>query len=129
MKSQFFFGAIFAISVGLLCCTSENAANIQPKKTTTTDTVPTVVSLSKDVRPIFTKYSCTSSGCHGGTSIAGGVNLGAYNGVKIVASNGLLYNAIAHIGGASPMPSFSQKMNETELGTIKKWIDTGALDN
>ncbi|MFN0048613.1 MAG: hypothetical protein ACKVOU_05785 [Cytophagales bacterium] len=130
MKLQFILASVLTISVGLYCCTSQNAANIQPKTTVApTDTVPSVVSLSINVKPIFSKYGCTGSSCHGGNSSSGGVFLGSHNGIKIVAQNGRLYNAIAHINGADPMPSSSQKMNDLELTTVKKWIDNGALDN
>jgi hypothetical protein len=117
-------------------CTNANTENLDPKSSnnqtpngTNLDTVPNVVSLSTHILPIFNKYNCTDGSCHGGSSTSGGVFLGSYNGIKIVASNGLLYNSVAKNGQATSMPIGSQKLNDVELAIIKKWIDNGTLNN
>lgn len=118
----------------MLYCTNDKEDNLQPKPNTSVPGnnlggVPDTSKLSRDVNPIFNKYSCTASGCHGGSSNAGGVNLSNYTSLARVAQNGQLYCAASHGSSCSPMPNASTKMNDTELAILKKWIDSGAINN
>jgi len=134
---------LMAASLAIYSCVSNNSKDVAPNNTNTGNTttggnntggsnvglIPDTVSLSLHISPIFNKYSCTSRSCHGGSNAPGGVNLGAYNGISIVAKNGRLYGSISHAQGFDAMPSFSQKLTDTELAIVKKWIDNGALNN
>ncbi len=142
MLSNKIFTVLIIFTIALNACKNDNEQDLKPKNTftttpgenTTTDgnntgSIPDVVQLSVHIQPIFTTYKCTNSNCHGGNAGEGGVNLGTYNAINIVVKNGSLYGAISHASGYRPMPLGSQKLNNTELAIIKKWIDNGALNN
>ncbi len=144
------FKSLFIViaSLGLIVsCRNDNEYNLDPANkpqiidttgtdTTGTDTTGTdttvvevPISLSGDVNPIFTKYNCTSSRCHGSNPGAGQVNLTTYNKLKVIATSGQLYGSISHASGYSRMPDGGGKLTDPELALIKKWIDAGAPNN
>ena len=86
----------------------------------------------KDVLPIFTKY-CFN--CHGKSSPQLGLDLrsarltmrGSQNGPVIVpgsAEKSLLWKKIA--SREMPLAQFKLKLSDTELQTVRRWIDAGA---
>lgn len=83
-------------------------------------------SYSKHLVPIF-DYYCT--GCHNNTTQSGNINLTGYANVQTLAKNGKLYGAITHASGYQPMPSSSLKLSDCQIGLVKKWIDSGMLNN
>ena len=85
-----------------------------------------VASYSKHLVPIF-DYYCT--GCHNSTTQSGNINLTGYANVQALAKNGKLYGAITHASGYQPMPSSSLKLSDCQIGLVKKWIDSGMLNN
>ncbi|HAK80551.1 MAG TPA: hypothetical protein DCR35_08125 [Runella sp.] len=85
-----------------------------------------VASYSKHLVPIF-DYYCT--GCHNSTTQSGNINLTGYANVQTLAKNGKLYGAITHASGYQPMPSSSLKLSDCQIGLVKKWIDSGMLNN
>lgn len=85
-----------------------------------------VASYSKHLVPIF-DYYCT--GCHNSTTQSGNINLTGYANVQTLAKNGKLYGAITHASGYQPMPSNSLKLSDCQIGLVKKWIDSGMLNN
>lgn len=80
---------------------------------------------------IFPLISNKCNGCHNSinASSANGIDLSNYSNIQTYALNGLLYGAINHESGYSPMPKFQSKMQQCELVMIKKWIDDGAPNN
>jgi len=83
----------------------------------------TEYSFASTIFPIFETNCSTSSGCHG----TGSLNsvLLAYEQIKPFADNGMIETrAIIHknMPPANPLP-------DCELLLIKKWIDSGALNN
>ena len=85
-----------------------------------------VASYSKHLVPIF-DYYCT--GCHNSTTQSGNINLTGYANVQALAKNGKLYGAVTHASGYQPMPSSSLKLSDCQIGLVKKWIDSGMLNN
>lgn len=85
-----------------------------------------VASYSKHLVPIF-DYYCT--GCHNSTTQSGNINLTGYANVQTLAKNGTLYGAITHASGYQPMPSSSLKLSDCQIGLVKKWVDSGMLNN
>lgn len=55
--------------------------------------------------------------------------MGTYTSDKAMAMNGMLYGTIAHSAGYSPMPQGMAKMTNCQIAVIKKWIDSGTLNN
>lgn len=90
-----------------------------------TDTTGTI-SYTQKVVPMLQQY-CYS--CHTGNFPSGNKLMGTYAADKIMAQNGSLYGTINHSAGFSPMPQGMPKMSNCQIATIKKWIDTGMLNN
>lgn len=85
-----------------------------------------VVSYTQKVVPLLQQY-CYS--CHTGSFPSGNQLMGTYAADKAMALNGKLYGTIAHAAGYSPMPKGMAKMTGCQIAVIKKWIDSGTLNN
>jgi hypothetical protein len=83
------------------------------------------VSFQADVKPILQRacYSCHTTGFSSGNII-----LDTYEGVKSAAAHPLL-PAINHEPGHTPMPLGGNKLPACDIAKIKKWIETGSLNN
>jgi mono/diheme cytochrome c family protein len=90
-----------------------------------TDSAGTV-SYAQKVVPLLQQY-CYS--CHTGSFPSGNQLMGTFAADKAMALNGMLYGTIAHASGYSPMPQGMAKMTNCQIAVIKKWIDTGTLNN
>lgn len=90
-----------------------------------TDTTGTVSYLQKVV-PML-QQNCYS--CHTGSFPSGGILMGTYTTDKAIAQNGKLYGSISHASGYIAMPQGTPKMSNCQIAAIKKWIDTGMLNN
>lgn len=84
------------------------------------------VSYAQKVVPLLQQY-CYS--CHTGNFPSGNQLMGTYTSDKAMAMNGMLYGTIAHSAGYSPMPQGMAKMTNCQIAVIKKWIDSGTLNN
>jgi hypothetical protein len=85
-----------------------------------------VVSYSQKVVPMLQQY-CYS--CHTGSFPSGNQLMGTYAADKAMAQNGKLYGTINYSSGFSPMPKGMAKMSNCQIAVIKKWIDSGLLNN
>ncbi len=74
------------------------------------------------VNPIITT-NCVS-GCHGGSSPSGGVDLSTYNNIADFASN----CATRMKSSSNPMPP-SGKLSDCEIKKFDKWIANGKQNN
>lgn len=90
-----------------------------------TDTTGTI-SYSQKIVPML-QQSCYS--CHTGSFPSGGILMGTYAADKAIAQNGKLYGTINYTAGFSPMPQGAPKMGNCQIAVIKKWIDSGMLNN
>ncbi len=84
------------------------------------------VSYAQKVVPLLQQY-CYS--CHTGSFPSGNQLMGTYTADKAMALNGKLYGTIAHAAGYSPMPQGMAKLSNCQIAVIKKWIDSGTLNN
>ena len=77
----------------------------------------------------FSKYDSThlSSKCHNAS--ASNPKLDTYDGVKLVAADGRLLDAINHTGAASPMPKNGGKLPQCSLKQIEMWVTDGFPNN
>jgi len=117
-------------------------------KTSNSPTSSQDVSFSSQVQPIFTS-SCALSGCHSGSNPTGGQDLSAgkaYNNIVSKAStevpgyfrvkpfssdSSYLYMKItgdSRITGVR-MPNGGAPLSQSNIQTIKNWIDEGAQNN
>lgn len=85
-----------------------------------------VVSYSQKVVPVLQQF-CYS--CHTGNFPSGNQLMGTYAADKAMAQNGKLFGTINHSPGFSPMPKGMSKINYCQIAIIKKWIDSGVLNN
>ena len=90
-----------------------------------TDSVA-VVSYSQKVKPMLQQY-CYS--CHTGSFPSGNQLMGTYAADKTMGQSGKLYGSISHSAGYVAMPQGMPKMNNCQVATIKKWIDSGLQNN
>jgi len=123
--------AVFAVSLMILftACYYDKADVLASKTAGTgaacADTTG-VVSYSQKVVPIL-QQACY--GCHNASSQSGGILMGTYASDKAIALNGKVYGTIAYAPGYSPMPKGAAKLSSCQIAVIKKWVDSGILNN
>lgn len=88
----------------------------------------TNVTYSGTVASIITSNGCLN--CHNSTTLAGGFRLENYDQVKAKASesrsgNAVLYGAVAHVNGFSPMPKGMPQISACDQAKMKAWIEAG----
>jgi hypothetical protein len=127
MKMRISLGLLLLVAmVGISSCYYDKAdllygGNSGP----CTDTTGTV-SYAQKIVPMLQQY-CYS--CHTGSFPSGNQLMGTYTADKAMALNGKLYGTMSHAAGFSPMPQGMAKMSNCQLAVIKKWIDSGSLNN
>lgn len=121
MKSLLFLLLPLVVLSG---CYYDNEETLYPGSANCT--VPTTSTFSANILPLLNNR-CNS--CHSGSSPSGGIVLTSYTEVIKYVNNGSLMGSINHASGYSSMPKNSNKMSSCEIGTIQKWIDSGALNN
>jgi hypothetical protein len=75
---------------------------------------------------IFTP-SCNVSGCHNSTNVAAGYDLTTY--ANISGNADIILQSIQQSGGLSPMPKFSNKLNDSLINKFDCWIQQGKMNN
>ena len=75
----------------------------------------------------ITDASCGVSGCHAGTTPAGGFALETYSDVSTAASYGRILGAINQEDGFTAMPP-GGKLDQASIDAITDWIDDGSLE-
>lgn len=86
----------------------------------------TSISYSKTIQPILTNYCLP---CHANPG-SGGINLDAYNSVKLCAQSGQIIQAIVHDSSTIVMPPLPQQGPDSlEITKIKQWIKEGCQNN
>ena len=127
MKLKLSFAVLF-ISISLLIssCYYDKADLLYGGNTDPCTDSSGTVSYAQKVVPLLQQY-CYS--CHTGTFPSGNQLMGTYTADKAMALNGKLYGTIAHTAGYSPMPQGMAKMSNCQIAVIKKWIDSGTLNN
>ncbi len=84
------------------------------------------MSFSQHILPIL-KNTCT--GCHGGSSPSGNINLSTFEGVSLVASNGRLTGAVKKLPGYTSMPPAGNGLSTCNIDKIEAWIAQGTKNN
>lgn len=67
--------------------------------------------------------------CHRPPSPPDGWDLTTYEGVKLIALNGLLVKVVTHDPGVDSMPKNLPKLSNCNIAQIKKWVAAGAPNN
>ncbi|MEO8771025.1 MAG: c-type cytochrome domain-containing protein [Ferruginibacter sp.] len=68
-------------------------------------------------------------GCHNPSFLSAGLDLTNFASVQTIAFNGKLMGSIDHLPGFPPMPRGASKLNDCKITQVRKWIETGALNN
>jgi len=108
-------------------CYYDSKEYLYPILSSSCDT--TNVTFSGSVKPALQSY-CVS--CHSNSNAASfgsNIKLEDYADVKIQATNGKLLGSLMHQSGYSAMPKGGGSLDACKLTTIKKWINTGSLNN
>jgi len=124
MKRIFFTGVVLAVVVFFNSCYYDKEQLLYGGNTVCITTG--IISYTQNVMPLLQQY-CYS--CHSGNFPSGNILMGTYAADKAIALSGKLFGCISYQAGFSPMPKDQPKMNNCEIATIKKWIDTGVLNN
>jgi len=109
-------------------CYYDNEQELYPN-TGTCDT--TSVTYSASVAPII-QSNCLS--CHSNASSAssgGGISLEGHAGLSgyLTSNQQLFFNAIRHVGTASPMPKNGGSLTACQITYIQVWINAGKPNN
>lgn len=68
-------------------------------------------------------------GCHSGLNPGGNINLTSYNGVRAIALDQRMLNAVLHSPGFKAMPLGGDKLAPCEIEAIRIWTNDGAPNN
>jgi len=126
-RQQVLVTILIATSTCFFSCKKKTSPNPTPS-------LPTTVSFSNDIMPVFNAH-CNTSGCHEGGSPAAGLNLSqsiAYSQLfakheidTTNASNSNLYIQVA----SGQMPQTGGKLSDYNISLIQKWIEQKAKNN
>ncbi len=122
MKKLALFSILLYVLVSSQSCYYDKEQELYPGVVCDTS----AVTFSNDILPIM-NASCNS--CHSTASALGGVVLDNYGSVSTQALNGKLYNSVAQINGASPMPKGGTILDNCKLNKIRIWVTAGAPNN
>lgn len=87
---------------------------------------PTTISFAGIVEPMM-QANCSTSGCHGGGSSAGGYNLEGHANISANAND--ILNVINHEPGVVAMPYFQPKLSDSLIEQFDCWVAQGTLNN
>ncbi|GEO05949.1 hypothetical protein AAE02nite_36130 [Adhaeribacter aerolatus] len=107
----------------VMACTNENEEELYGDKESTCQV--TSATYLTDVKPILQR-ACYA--CHASNIQTAGVILDTYEGVKKQAQGDLLA-VINHEPGHPPMPQGGAKLPACDIARIRKWVETGTLNN
>ena len=125
MKRLLFAVFILIVVAGSSCYYDKEELLYHSPNVPCTDTSG-AISYAQKVAPVLNQY-CYS--CHTGSFPSGNITMGTYAADKLLAQKGSLYGSISHAAGFTPMPQGMPKLNNCQLAVIKKWIDSGLLNN
>jgi hypothetical protein len=124
MKNLVRFAAVFLVfSFTLSGCYYDKESELYPTPPNCDTTG--VISYSQAIAPIMVA-NCNV--CHSTAVASGGIITDNYNGLSIIAKNGLLLSSVNWTG--TPMPKGAQDtISLCDRTKIKKWVDAGSLNN
>jgi hypothetical protein len=97
-------------------CTKESITTVD-----CTGTAPTYTSAVK----ALLDNKCATSGCHGASNPASGLDYSAYAIAKTNAAKDNFRGSIQHLSGYDAMPKGSSKLSDADLKTLNCWVQNG----
>ena len=121
-KSLVLFFAVFALSAIIVSSCKKDKTD--PKPACTTDNM----SFASDITPIM-NTSCNVSGCHDNVTVAAGIRLDTFPGVRDNADK--IIPSINHASGAKPMPlpAGTDKLSDCDISKFEAWVSQGKKNN
>lgn len=113
----------FLLTTAVVGCSYENVEELAPKVPCET---PAVVSYSLSISPLLDRNCRT---CHNPALLTAGVNLEDFAELKRRAGTGQLMGVVSHASGFAQMPKDRPKLSDCDIALLKKWVDSGALNN
>ena len=132
MKNHKYFIVLFTILIGTIqSCRHEPIEPFKPigplepmADTTVNNEVD--FTFTTGVFPII-QNNCV--GCHSGPNPAVGIPLTTHSEILPFAASGGLYGVINHEPGYVPMPFGGNKLADSDVNTVKLWIEDGIPNN
>ena len=124
MKNIFRLLSMMILSFPLLLtgCYNDNEEDLYPSKPSCdTSNVTYSVTIAK-----IMQTSCNT--CHNSVTASGGVITDTYEGLKIPAQSGLLWDVVTW-NSTYKMPKDAAKLSDCDLAKINIWINAGAPNN
>jgi hypothetical protein len=121
-KTIKFLTAIVLMTFAFSSCYYDVAADLYPSVECVTDNM----SYANDIVPIL-KDNCLV--CHSTAANLGGIDLEAYDQVKIYVESQSLLGSIKHDSGYSAMPQGASKLSVCNIASVEAWISQGAKNN
>jgi len=128
MKKILFLSSF--LTLVLSSCYYNNLTEIYPGENLNLacDSNAATITFQKTIQPILSANCGTNNSCHNASS--SNPKLDTYEGVKVVAADGRLVNAVNHTGSASPMPKNSNTViPRCSRAQIEQWVASGFLNN
>lgn len=125
MRAKMILHIILSMTILVTGCYYDKEDLLYPPSNANCDTIA-IVSYAQHVFPLLVQ-KC--SGCHSQGNASGGIAMGTHSLDNAIALNGKLLGTIEHKPGFTPMPQGLARLNACEIATIKKWIDSGAMNN
>lgn len=117
---------IFGIVLLINSCYYDKAELLYPAGLKASCDTSIVISYAQKVVPIL-QSQCYP--CHTATGGSGGINMSNYANDKVIGLNGKLFGSVSHATGYFAMPQGGNMLSSCDLAYIKKWIDSGCLNN
>lgn len=125
MKRGLFFIGLMSSGILLVQCTKDKTEPIVTPPLDSATCIDTV-SFNNEILPLIVQ-NCSASGCHGGSSSAGGYSLENYANISTNASQ--ITSVIKHEQGVTAMPAGAPKLADSLIQKFECWVVQGKLDN
>jgi hypothetical protein len=121
-RNIFYIVTILGIMIFTNACYYDKSELLYPTVPGITCDTTGEISYNQKVVPLL-KTQCYS--CHTATGGSGGINMSNYTNDKVIGLDGKLYGSIGYFA----MPQGGNTMTACDQAIIKKWIDSGCLNN
>ncbi len=122
-KSLVLFFAVFALSAVII-----SSCKKDKKKDPAPECVVDNMSFASDITPIM-NTNCSTSGCHDNVTVAAGIRLDTFPGVRDNVDK--IIPSIKHANGAKPMPfpAGTDKLSDCDIKKFEAWVSQGKKNN
>ena len=109
---------VFAVLVTIM------ALSCKKDTVTTTDCTGVAPTYTSAVKALL-DVKCATSGCHGASNPADGLDYSSYSAAKTNAAKDAFRGSIQHLSGYDAMPKGASKMSDADIKTLNCWVQNG----